>query len=62
MREHPILSTSYGVALADETVPCVITQWHKFANKAEFIALQGAALAYFEQLQLHLPQHASLPS
>lgn len=49
MREHPILSTSYGVALADETVPCVITQWHKFANKAEFIALQGAALAYFEQ-------------
>jgi hypothetical protein len=38
-----------GTALADATVPCVITQWHHFANKTEFIVLQGAALAYFEQ-------------
>lgn len=49
MSERVILATSYGVALADATVPCVITQWHAFANKTEFIALQGAALTYFEQ-------------
>ena len=49
MSEQVILATSYGTALADPSVPCVITQWHGFANKTEFIALQGAALAYFEQ-------------
>lgn len=49
MSEQTILATSYGIALVDESVPCVITQWHSFANKTEFIALQGAALAYFEQ-------------
>lgn len=49
MSEQIILATSYGTALADASVPCVITQWHGFANKAEFVALQGAALAYFEQ-------------
>jgi len=37
------------MALADASVPCVITQWHGFANKTEFIALQYAALVYFEQ-------------
>ncbi|MGI4737115.1 MAG: hypothetical protein ACRYG7_18245 [Janthinobacterium lividum] len=49
MSEHVILATPYGTALADSAVPCVITQWHGFANKTEFIALQSAALAYFEQ-------------
>lgn len=49
MSEQVILVTPYGTALADDTVPCVITQWHSFANKTEFIALQGAALTYFEQ-------------
>lgn len=49
MSEQIILATPYGVALADASVPCVITQWHGFANKAEFMALQGAALQYYEQ-------------
>jgi hypothetical protein len=49
MSEQVLLATPYGTALADPAVPCVITQWHSFANKTEFIALQGAALAYFEQ-------------
>jgi hypothetical protein len=49
MSEQIILATPYGTALADASVPCVITQWHGFANKTEFITLQGAALAYFEQ-------------
>ena len=49
MSEQIILATPYGTALADSAVPCVITQWHGFANKTEFMALQGAALTYFEQ-------------
>jgi hypothetical protein len=49
MREQIILATPYGTVLVDSTVPCVITQWHRFANKTEFIALQEVALAYFEQ-------------
>lgn len=49
MSEQLIFSASYGIALADESVPCVTTQWYGFANQAEFIALQGAALQYFEQ-------------
>lgn len=49
MTEQIILATSYGVVLVDETVPCVITRWHGFANKTEFVALQSAALTYFEQ-------------
>lgn len=49
MKEQVILATTYGVALVDEAVPCVITQWHGFANKTEFIALQNAALIYYEQ-------------
>jgi hypothetical protein len=49
MSAHVILATPYGTALADSAIPCVITHWHGFANKTEFMALQGAALAYFEQ-------------
>lgn len=49
MSEEIILTTPYGVVLADASVPCVITQWHGFANKNEFIALQDAALQYYEQ-------------
>ena len=49
MGEQIIFEARYGVALADESVPCVTTQWHGFANAQEFLALQGAALAYFER-------------
>lgn len=47
-----MLETEYlflGVALADAAVPWVITQWHRFANKTEFVALQETALVYYEQ-------------
>lgn len=49
MGEQIIFQARYGVALADASVPCVTTQWQGFANAQEFIALQGAALTYFEQ-------------
>lgn len=48
MSDQSIFSRPYGVVLVDASVPCLITQWHAFANADEFIALQGFALGYFE--------------
>jgi hypothetical protein len=48
MADQVIFSQPYGTVLVDASVPCVITQWHAFANATEFIALQGFALDYFE--------------
>jgi hypothetical protein len=48
MSDQAIFSKPYGTVLVDASVPCVITQWHAFANAAEFIALQLFALEYFE--------------
>jgi hypothetical protein len=48
VRDQIIFSQPYGAVLVDASVPCVITQWHSFANATEFIALQGFALDYFE--------------
>ncbi|MGI4834770.1 MAG: hypothetical protein ACRYFK_15045 [Janthinobacterium lividum] len=48
MSDQAIFSQSYGAVLADASVPCVITQWHSFANAIDFIALQQFALEYFE--------------
>ncbi|QKG57074.1 hypothetical protein GKZ68_10810 [Hymenobacter sp. BRD128] len=48
MSDQLIFSEPYGVVLVDASVPCVITQWHAFANATEFITLQGFALEYFE--------------
>lgn len=49
MADKVIFSQPYGTVLVDASVPCIITQWHSFANATEFIALQGFALEYFEQ-------------
>ncbi|MBH8560061.1 hypothetical protein [Hymenobacter negativus] len=48
MPDSVIFSQPYGRVLVDAAVPCVITQWLTFANRADFIALQEAALVYFE--------------
>jgi hypothetical protein len=48
MPDQAIFSESYGIVLIDASVPCVITQWHAFANAKEFIALQQFALEHFE--------------
>ena len=47
MSDQIIYSQPYGTVLVDAAVPCVITQWHAFANAAEFIALMEAATTYF---------------
>lgn len=48
MPDQVIFSQPYGAVLVDASVPCVITQWHAFANATDFIALQQFALEYFE--------------
>lgn len=48
MSDKSIFSQPYGTVLVDAGVPCVITQWHSFANATDFIALQNFALEYFE--------------
>ncbi|RYY11981.1 MAG: hypothetical protein EOO36_18195 [Cytophagaceae bacterium] len=48
MPDQIIFSEAYGSVLVDASVPCVITQWHAFANAAEFIGLQLFALEYYE--------------
>jgi len=48
MPDQVIFSEPYGTVLVDTSVPCVITQWHTFANATEFIRLQQFALEYFE--------------
>jgi hypothetical protein len=48
MPDQVIFSKPYGSVLVDTSVPCIITQWHAFANATEFIALQLFALEYFE--------------
>jgi len=48
MPDQVIFSEPYGTVLVDTSVPCIITQWHAFANTTEFIALQLFALEYFE--------------
>ena len=47
MSDTIIFSQPYGSVLVDAAVPCVITQWHAFANATEFIALMEAATSYF---------------
>lgn len=48
MPDSVIFDAPYGRVLVDTEVPCVITQWLSFANAVEFIALQEAALLYYE--------------
>jgi hypothetical protein len=47
MPEEIILAEPYGSVLADSTVPCVIVQFHGFANAAEFKTIMTTGLAYF---------------
>jgi hypothetical protein len=48
MPDEVILAEPYGAVLADAHVPCVIVQFHGFANRAEFIRIMETGLAYFE--------------
>lgn len=48
MSDVIIFDKPYGRVLVDAAVPCVMTQWLSFANAPDFIALQEAALLYYE--------------
>jgi hypothetical protein len=49
MVEEVLLTESYGSVMADANVPCVIVQFHGFANKHEFKHVMEAGLAYYVQ-------------
>ena len=48
MPEEIILSEPYGAVLADAQVPCVIVQFHGFANSAEFKNIMETGLTYYQ--------------
>ncbi len=48
MPEEIILAEPYGSVLADAQVPCVIVQFHGFANAAEFRNIMETGLAYYQ--------------
>ena len=47
MSDTVVLAESYGSVLADAAVPCVITQFHGFANSVEFKRIMDTGLAYY---------------
>jgi hypothetical protein len=48
MLEQVILSETYGSVLANEQVPCVIVQFHGFANSEQFKYVMDTGLAYLQ--------------
>lgn len=48
MAEQVILAETYGSVLADEQVPCVIVQFHKFANQQQFKHIMTTGLTYYQ--------------
>lgn len=48
MPDQVIYSQPFGTVLVDASVPCLLTQWHRFANATDYVALLEAALTYFE--------------
>lgn len=48
MPDKIVLADSYGSVLADARIPCVIVQFHGFANQAEFMNIMETGLAYYE--------------
>ena len=47
MPDTVVLAESYGSVLADAKVPCVIVQFHGFANRTEFKHIMETGLAYY---------------
>ncbi|WP_072144897.1 hypothetical protein [Hymenobacter sp. AT01-02] len=49
MPDEVLLDEPYGSVLVDSRVPCVIVQFHGFANKTQFKHVMDAGLAYYSQ-------------
>ncbi|MGI4871678.1 MAG: hypothetical protein ACRYFX_10920 [Janthinobacterium lividum] len=48
MTDYLVLAEAYGSVLADEQVPCVIVQFHGFANSEQFKHIMDTGLAYYQ--------------
>ena len=49
MPDEVLLDEPYGSVLVDSRVPCVIVQFHSFANKTEFKHVMDTGLAYYTE-------------
>jgi hypothetical protein len=49
MLDEAILDEPYGSVLVDPHVPCVIVQFHGFANKTQFKYVMETGLSYYVQ-------------
>lgn len=47
MPDEIILTEKYGSVLVDRQVPCVVVQFHSFANSTEFKHVMETGLAYY---------------
>ena len=48
MADITLVSEPYGAVLHAPEVPCIIIQWHSFANKQQFRSLMDRALAAYQ--------------
>lgn len=48
MPDQVLFSAPYGSLLLDEQVPCLISQWHGFANRTDFKTLLTFGLTYYQ--------------
>ncbi|GAB3830483.1 hypothetical protein [Hymenobacter jeollabukensis] len=56
MSDVVLEAESYGSLLFAPEVPCVVVQWHAFANSQQFRSLMDNSLeAFADQAQLHWP-------
>lgn len=47
MADKVILSEPYGAVFADDAVPCVVVQFHDFANREQFKNIMSTGLACY---------------
>ena len=48
MADTTVVSEPYGAILSAPEVPCIIIQWHGFANRQQFRSLMDRALAAYQ--------------
>lgn len=48
MADQIILAEPYGSVLADAAVPCIVVQFHGFANRSQFKHIMETGLAYYQ--------------
>ena len=53
MSDSALIAESYGSMLLALAVPCLIVQWHRFANRQQFQSLMDRGLALYSEQSHH---------